>query len=925
VTQTEEAIYRFALKVLPAAVEREFGADMAQMFRDRRRQVRGRPVAILRLWTASLWDIALQAVRIREAGPVVHWHGWTAAPYSSSATNGRLAAFLGSVLQDIRVGVRMLARDRAFTVVAVLVLAIGIGANSAAFSLVNALVFKATPGHPAGAVVGLYNRDTAHPGGFRAFSYPEFQDLRAPSAVFAAVTAHNFAFVGVSEGDRSHQVIVDMVSREFFDVFGAPLLFGRTFTAEEERPGTDGAVAILSYASWQKRGGAPTVLGSIVHVNGRAHTVIGVAQKNFGGSLALLTPELWVPISDYDRLANDFVREGTTTGLADRRTRMLIVDVQLQPGLTIEKASPALQAMTARLVAADSAAPHSELLLAPLSRMGVTTSPQTDSVLTTLTAALLSLSGIVLLIASLNLANMLLARGVARRKEFAIRLAIGGSRARVVRQLLTEGLVLAVVGASLGLLAAEWWTSMLASKLAPYIPVSLTLDPTPDLRVVTATLTFGVISALLFSLGPAWALSRTQAVPELKSQSGELTGRTRLGSRHLLVGGQLALSLVMLTAAGLFVETSLGAATANPGFSMDRGLIAQVDLSVLGRTQAQTTPVYQHVLETLRTRSDVVAAGLTSSFPFTGFSDQRPVRLTGALRDDQHSFPAELVSTDSDYFRAVGLPLLRGRTFGTDALVTSRFEAIIDVPLARHLFGSENPIGQTIEYDPTATTHTTLTVVGLVSGVGGADGRDADTTEHLYQPYGRDPRTGVYVLIRTSAPTAQAEVALIPDFRRTFLAAETDLPLMSLETLAMYRDRGVILAVERTAARIFGVFGAAALLLAGIGVYGLKAYVVSRRTREIGIRLALGATPQSVLWLVTKEGLAVAVGAVAAGAALSVLAAVQLRAALLPEDQPYALLLVGALATLLTTSVCAGILPARRATRIQPVEALRTN
>ena len=275
------------------------------MFRDRRREVAGRPFALLGLWLSATLDVVAAAVRYRRS-PMTSSPDVVHPPLPR-----RMFRFAGSVRQDVRVGLRVLARDRTFTMVAVLVLAIGIGANSAAFSLVNALLLKPRPGHPAGQVVGLYNKDTAHPGSFRAFSYPEFIEIEARRDVFASATAHNFAFVGVADGDHSRQVIVDMVSRGFFDVFGARLLRGRTFTADEERPGANPSVAILSYAAWQRGGARESAIGSIVHVNGRPMTVVGVAAKGFGGSLALLSPELWVPISAYDRLANDFVREGT--------------------------------------------------------------------------------------------------------------------------------------------------------------------------------------------------------------------------------------------------------------------------------------------------------------------------------------------------------------------------------------------------------------------------------------------------------------------------------------------------------------------------------------------------------------------------------------------------------------------------------------
>jgi predicted permease len=580
--------------------------------------------------------------------------------------------------------------------------------------------------------------------------------------------------------------------------------------------------------------------------------------------------------------------------------------------------------MTAELLAADPSLQHADLMLAPLARLGVSTRPRTDSDVTAIAAALLTLSGLVLVIASLNLANMLLARGIARRKEFAIRLAIGGTRARIVRQLLVEGALLAAMGGALGLVLAQWSTWALATKLSPSIPVAFTFDPSPDARVVAATIGFAVVSVLVFSLGPAWSLARTQALPELKTHAGELAGRSRLAARHLLVGGQLALSLVMLTAAGLFVQSAIASAHRNPGTSLDRGLIAQVDASLAGHNPAETTAIYERLLDQLGSRGDVTAVGLASNFPMSGFSDQRAVRRAGAPNDPAHGHDSELVSVNRAYFQALELRLIGGHAFGADAMRTRTHEAVIDVPLARQLFGDANPIGQSIEYNPNGPSQpaTSLEVVGLVPGIGDDSGAGAGTVAHLFLPYGLDPRASVYVLIQTNAPTEAAEAALLPNLQRAFKTAAPDLPTLSLETRAMYRDRGIILALVRTAARIFGAFGLAALLLAAIGVYGVKAYVVSRRTREIGIRLALGATRPSVLWLVTREGLVVAAVSLVAGVGLSIPAGIGLQSVMSDSLSSLPIALV-ALIVLLVALLAAGLIPARRAMRIQPTTALR--
>ena len=311
-------------------------------------------------------------------------------------------------------------------------------------------------------------------------------------------------------------MLADIVTANFFDTFGAPVALGRAFTAEEERPGANIAVTILSDGAWRRMGGRPDIIGQTVRLSGRPFTVVGVVQRGFGGSLAFVTPELWVPTGVHDTITEDMMRGGVGTSLSDRRQHSMIVIARLKPGATIASVTPALQAVGAEMARAHPAESRDqELSLAPLARFSVSTRPTTDSELTGFTVALVSMAVVVLLIASFNLANMLLARGGARRKEFAIRLAIGGSRTRIVRQLVIEGSVLLLVGGALGLLVASLAVRSLMAVIEPISPVALSFDWAPDLRMLGATLA-SVLATLIFGLMPAWKMARTHAVPELK-------------------------------------------------------------------------------------------------------------------------------------------------------------------------------------------------------------------------------------------------------------------------------------------------------------------------------------------------------------------------------------------------------------------------
>jgi putative ABC transport system permease protein len=862
---------------------------------------------------------------------------------------------MATLFQDLRFGFRLLGRQRGFTAVAALVLALGIGANTAVFSLVNALVLKPRPGAPDAELAGVYSRDRTQADKYRGFSYPNYADLRARTDLFRSLAAHTFSLVGLGEGEATRRVFIDIATANFFDTFGVPLLHGRTFSADEERPGADIPVTILSYGAWQRMGGRPDLVGSQIRLNGRQFTVIGVAPRGFGGSMVLVSPELWVPTGVYDTISNDFIRAGLPATMADRRHHTLILIARLPSGATIASVAPGLEAAG---VALERAFPGENkdqaLTMAPLARMSVSTRPQTDSELGALAALLFSMSGLVLLVASLNLANMLLARGSSRRKEFAIRLALGGSRLRVVRQLLTEGLALSLVGGVVATFVAWWATRLIGTSLASRLPITIQLDPTPDARVLIVTVLFCLVSAVLFGLGPAWRQARTDAVPELKEQAGELRGRRpagllgrfRLPTRDLLVMGQLALSLVTLTAAGLFVRAALQSASADPGFSLDRGIVANVDPSLGGRNTTQTQRYYEQALARLRATAGVQSASVTSLVAFGEFTETEEVQRAGTpLRHDSSgsksmSFGSDAAgdekipglvesvapSVGADYFKTIGLPVTRGREFlpNEEISASGMRVAIIDETLAGKLFGAENPVGQLVQFSKRQSPDpVVLQVVGVV-----APSRhqllEHEMRPHLYLPYGQEFRAAMYLHIRTAASSAEADAAMLPAIRRELRDLDPAVPIMSLETLPMFRERNFDLWTLRTGANIFLAFGAIALFMAAIGIYGVKAYVVARRTREIGIRLALGATPRNVVGMVLKDGAVLAIAGITLGLLLSVVAGGAIRGLLFGDTRFDAPVVLAAALVLGGSALLASWLPARRATRIAATIAMRS-
>ena len=600
------------------------------------------------------------------------------------------------LLQDLRHSLRLLRRTPGFTAVAVLVLALGIGANTAVFSIVNALLLKPLPGH-VGELVGVFSKDRTKPDSYRGFSYPAYTDLRDHNDVFEGLMAHTFALVGVREGDSTRRTFAAVVSSNYFTTLGVPLAAGRAFSAEEERPGAAIPVAIASDGLWRRAGGDPTFLGSTVTVNATAVTIVGIAPPGFTGTMAIASPDLWFPLGVYDQVVTDIFKQ-QANGIDDRRSDALILAGRLKPGVSMAAAEPHLDQIAARLAQAYPATDRDRAFtLARLQRLGTSTNPQSNNPLAAVSGMLLLMAALVLVVACLNLANLMLARGAARRKEMAIRLALGGSRARIVRQLLTEGLVLSVAGGAAGVVLAWWTTSLLAGSMSSVFPVSVVIDAAPDVRVFAAAGAFAVLSTIFFALGPAWAASRAELVPDLKTDTrdGAARGRaSRLVSGPVLVIGQLAVSLALVAAGGLFVRGALNIAVTDPGFSLDRQLIVGVDAGMAGYDEARGRATYRTMLDRLRALPGIDHVSFASTVPFGDMTEARDVRVGDRKANGIY------VIVGADYFKTLGLPMLRGREFTRleeEASARAGTLGIINEPLARKLFGDADPVGRQIQ------------------------------------------------------------------------------------------------------------------------------------------------------------------------------------------------------------------------------------
>ena len=829
-------------------------------------------------------------------------------------------------LQDLRFGSRALVKTPGFTAVAIAVLALGIGANSAMFSLVNALLLRPLAGK-ADELVGLYSHDRTKPeSSYRGFAYPNFVDIRDSNDVFDALMAHTFAMVGVPSGDTTRQAFIEVVSSNYFDTLGVPLAAGRAFTSEEERPSARIPVVIVRHDRAE-------LLGKTIKINAMDFTVVGVAPAKFTGTMALLSPDMWLPLGMFDVVVNDIFKNNGS-GLADRSSLSLVVAGRLKPGITLAGAAARLDALSRQLEHAYPSENKQQLLTVnPLPRLSTSTSPSSDAGPAGAAAFLMGLSSVVLLIACLNIANMLLARGASRRKEIAIRLAVGGSRGRIIRQLLTEGFLLALVGAAGGLLLASWSIAALARSLAAVMPLTLSFEPKPDVMVMAATTAFAVIATVMSGLGPALKLSKTDLVADLKALTADgspVLGR-RFSARNVMVVGQIALSLMLLSAGGLFARGALKAAAANPGFGYEHQLLVATDPTLVQYNETRGRASYREVLARVRALPGVAAVSMAGSVPFGDFHEGHAIeRVGGPARQD---LAARTETTfrviGSDYFRALNLPMVRGREF-TEAEATSATAprvAIVDERLARKLFGADDPLGQMIRYSarPGETTKNDgqpMEIVGVAAPI--RDNLfDREAGPAVYEPWGRNYRGNMFLHVR--AAQAGTEADLLAAIRREMRNYDPMLPVLQATTMHAFHDRSIELWAVQAGGRLFLIFGVLALLLAVVGLYGVKSYIVSQRTREIGIRMALGASPRDVLAMVLREGAALSAVGVALGLPLAALLGFALSSLLYDVKPLDPVVFLAAPALLALAALVATWLPARRATRVTPLTALRAD
>jgi predicted permease len=831
--------------------------------------------------------------------------------------------WLDDFVQDTRFALRTLRHSPGFALTAVVTLAFGIGVNSGMFSLVNGLLLRPLYERPD-EVVGVYSRSTGPEGEIRGVSYPNYLDLREGTTdIFANLAAYSTIFVGLDVGEGPRRTLASGVTANYFQIFRVSLALGRPFTTEEARLGADIRVAIISYPLWEQRGADPGILGRSVRINGEPFTVVGVAAKGFTGT-GIPGPEVWLPLGAHDL----FNREATLAGrpLGAREAHELAVVGRLRAGTSIERVAPALATVARRLEQAFPAINTGyTLVMSKASRLLFMPGAGSGAVTAALALALMVMPAIVLLVACLNLVDLLLARGQVRRQEMAIRSSLGGRRGRLTRQLIAEGLLLAFAGGAVGLLLSMWATNALLTSLRPVIPVGLSLPELDvDWRVLVGTVGFSLAATLIFGAWPAWALTGRAVATDLTRHVRDAGGR-RSGGRigNALVIGQVALSVLLLASGGLFLMSALSAATADPGFRLDGGLLVEVDPGLAGYDEARGRQSHLALVDRLRTVPGVEAVTIGSSFPFSGTNDSRDVAPAGAADARPNLVDAVFIVVGRDYARVLGLPMLGGRDFSLVELAPgSEPVAIIDDLLAERLWPGESALGRLIQFrdaeGPAAAQP--MRVVGIVPAVKHSLGNPR-AFPHVYVPLGQHYESAMTLQLRIA--DENAERAMLATVARVVRDVDDRVPVLGVETWRDHLDTGLDVWLYRVGARVFSAFGGIALLLAVLGVYGVKSYVVSRRTREFGIRIATGAHPRALLWQVLREGGRVTAIGIGIGLLLALGAGQFLQGILYGVNAIEPVVLVTAPLILLAASLLASFVPALRATKVDPTVALR--
>ncbi|HYL61552.1 MAG TPA: ABC transporter permease [Candidatus Methylomirabilis sp.] len=831
-----------------------------------------------------------------------------------------------TVWQDLRYGLRMLVKSPGFTAVAVLTLALGIGANTAIFSVMNAVMLRNLPVEKPGELVlfgdGRAGGSTDNFADTRLYSYPYFQKIRERNHSFSelsavlSLTLNNMH--GKVDGNADFETMnVQLVSGTFFSMLGVKPALGRTFSATDDEPAGAHPLAVASYSWWKRRfGGDPQILRKTIDLEQNVYTIVGVAPQGFYGTLVGAAPDLWIPLSMEAQVSPGW------NGLDSNTFQSLDIFGRLRPGVSVATAQAEVNLLAHQLWREQAGSTLTKEQEQELAEDNIELTPAGRGIsrlrfrYSLPLQVLMGVVGLVLLIACANIANLLLSRGTTRQREIAVRMAIGAGRTRLIRQMLTENALLVLFGGGFGIWFASWASVALVRMVTPGTEAA-PLNVSPDAKVLTFTLAVSVVTAALFGIIPALRNTRVDLTPALKEGKGSVGAAARGAMANALIVSQVALSLVLLVGAGLFLRTIVNLENVDTGFNKQNVLLFGIDPTAVGYKQdARLVNLYQSIEQKVEAEPGVKSASI-SFFTFNqGEWDDSVVVQGGKVAPGIENDVVENV-IGPDYFTTMGIPLLVGRVFGPQDTAHSPSVAVINETMARNFFPGASSIGRRFGIGEDPKHSGDFEVIGVVKDAKYIRMGEAASAA-AYYPYTQNGGRYYYEL---SVRYSGSPRPIVSEVRQAVGSVDPRLPVAYVNTLAEQVDQSI--ASQSMIAKLSGFFALLAAFLACIGIYGITSYAVTRRTSEIGIRMALGADGASVLGMVLRE----VAKLVAIGVAIGVPAALaadrwasSLLFGLKPTDPAT---ILSATALLLAVAVFAGFLPARRASKVDPIVALR--
>ena len=832
-----------------------------------------------------------------------------------------------TLVQDIRYGVRTLSKNPAFTLVAVLTLALGIGANTAIFTLINAVLLRALPVQDPGQLVvvgdpGLANNRNLGTPATDIFSYPLYRELRDGNNVFSGMTAsgeeHRIAVETGGSGVVADDAVVNLVSGNYFSVLGVNPFRGRLLVGQDDAAKGSNPVAVVSYEFWMRKlAEDPGIVGQTVRLNKYPYTVIGIAAPGFFGDTVGDKQDFWVPLSMQPQMMPG------RPWLEDIQASWLRVIARLKPGVSMGQAQANMNVLFQQwlqgpqgrsLDPGDQQALKQAKIAVVAGGRGL--SSLRESFFHPL-ILLMAIVALVLLIACVNVANLMLARATSRQREVAVRLAIGATQVRLIRQLLTESLILACAGGVAGLFVARWGTESLlklsvGARAADGFPIA------PDWRVLVFTAAACLLTGLLFGLVPALRAAKVAVAPTLKESTSAQPASGRFPLGKVLVVSQVAICLLVLFAAGLLVRSLKNLRNLDLGYSRDHILMVRVDPVAAGYKPAQLTDYEREMSARLASLPGVRSVTASENGLFSGTESADEMKIEGYTPSRDQDKQAYWDQVGINYFKALGIPILAGREFGPQDTATSMKVAVINQTMAKFYFGNSNPIGRRMWMEGEKNKDKPIEIVGIASDVRDHSLR-GPAQRRFYIPTAQ-PLDELYA-VNFEIQTAGKPNEMIEPARKAFVALDANVPLIRLRSLTELVDSSI--SKDILVARLSTFFGILALLLACIGLYGVMSYTVSRRTREIGVRMALGARKMQVLRMVLQEAMKLVLIGIVIGIPASLLLTRVFNSMLfgLSSSDPLSMAVV--IAVLGAIATIAGLVPARRATKVDPMVALR--